>query len=68
MLAKHKILSAPLVMSPGLEDMEGEGIGAEPSGPTLLGWIDIADILRGLLHRECVYLCDDFSHTVICSC
>lgn len=55
-------------MSPGLEDMEGEGIGAEPSGPTLLGWIDIADILRGLLHRECVYLCDDFSHTVICSC
>jgi len=50
MLAKHKILSAPLIMSPGLEDLEGEG-AADPQGPTLIGWVDIADILRGLLHQ-----------------
>lgn len=35
----------------GLEDLEGEE-GAEPQGPTLIGWIDIADIFKGLLHRK----------------
>jgi len=42
-LSRHHILSAPLLLSP---DYLEEGVDA-PS--TLLGWIDISDILRGLL-------------------
>jgi len=45
-LARRKVLSAPLVVAPALEDLGGED---PPEGPSLLGWIDIADMLRGLL-------------------
>lgn len=45
-LAKRKVLSAPLVISPALEDLS---TGETPFGPTLLGWIDVSDVLRGLI-------------------
>jgi hypothetical protein len=38
---------------------------AEPQGPSLIGWVDIADMLRGLLHRKslsCSMLCPRCSH------
>lgn len=43
-LAKHKILSAPMVMEPGIEE-----ISNGDQSPQLLGWIDISDILRAFL-------------------
>lgn len=46
-LAKRKVLSAPLVVSPGLEDARESG--DEPAAPALLGWIDVFDLLKGLL-------------------
>jgi hypothetical protein len=51
-LAKHKILSAPLLIYPGLEDEEG--MEERETSPQLLGWIDIVDLLRSLVERECV--------------
>lgn len=46
-LAKHEILSAPMVVAPDLEE-----IGDGNTSPSLLGWIDIADILRAFLACE----------------
>lgn len=47
-LAKHQILSAPLVLSPDLEDLN-----AGDMSPSLLGWLDVSDILRALIaHLE----------------
>ncbi|GAB4822523.1 hypothetical protein N2152v2_009569 [Parachlorella kessleri] len=43
-LAKHEILSAPMVVAPDLEE-----IGDGNTSPSLLGWIDVADILRAFL-------------------
>jgi len=43
-LAQHEILSAPLVMLADLEDSGGVAMT-----PQLLGWIDIADVLKALL-------------------
>lgn len=50
-LAKHGILSAPMVLSPDLEDLEEAGAAGEGPelAPQLLGWVDVAAILRGLL-------------------
>ncbi|KAG2499693.1 hypothetical protein HYH03_002628 [Edaphochlamys debaryana] len=54
MLARRHILSAPLVIVPGLEDMEG---GDNDSGadrpPQLIGWVTVESILRAFLqHME----------------
>lgn len=49
-LARRKVLSAPLVVAPALEDL---GSDDPPDGPSLLGWVDVADVLRGLLTRTC---------------
>jgi CBS domain-containing protein len=61
--AKRKILSAPLVIEPTLEDdaldeagggvsLAEEGGAAVPeAAPTLLGWIDTGDILRSFLQH-----------------
>eukprot|EP00882_Tetradesmus_deserticola_P002217 GHRQ01002369.1.p1 GENE.GHRQ01002369.1~~GHRQ01002369.1.p1 ORF type:complete len:201 (+),score=44.80 GHRQ01002369.1:209-811(+) len=46
-LARHKILSAPLVVSPGLEDVESLSPGE--SAPQLLGWLDVKDIVKAFL-------------------
>ncbi len=43
-LAKNEILSAPLVMQPGIDD--GGDLNLSPQ---LLGWLDIQDILRSFL-------------------
>lgn len=48
-LARHRILSAPIVVSPGLEDVESLTPG--DSGPSLLGWLDVNDVLRAFLQR-----------------
>eukprot|EP00798_Chlamydomonas_sp_ICE-L_P017941 gene17941-24344_t len=45
-LSKRKILSAPLMVSVGLEDLE---VTEVPQEPSLFGWVDVNDILRGLL-------------------
>jgi 5'-AMP-activated protein kinase regulatory gamma subunit len=46
-LARHAILSAPIVMYPDLEEVgSSEGVSLSPQ---LLGWVDVGDILRGLL-------------------
>ena len=47
-LSKRKILSAPLFVTSGLEDMEAE-MEAEPAEPTLLGWVRVFD-MTSLLH------------------
>lgn len=61
--AKRKILSAPLVIEPGLEDdaldeagggvsLAEEGGAAVPEAePVLLGWIDTSDILNAFLRH-----------------
>lgn len=46
LLAKHRILSAPLVAGYDLEDVAEVGANTTP---TLLGWIDVQDILKGFL-------------------
>lgn len=46
-LADRRVLSAPLVVSPDLEDISEQGA----SSPTLLGWVDVHDVLAGLLQR-----------------
>uniref|UniRef100_A0A383VM92 CBS domain-containing protein n=1 Tax=Tetradesmus obliquus TaxID=3088 RepID=A0A383VM92_TETOB len=46
-LARHNILSAPLVVSPGLEDVESLSPGE--SAPQLLGWLDVKDIIKAFL-------------------
>ncbi|KAF8071153.1 hypothetical protein HT031_001235 [Scenedesmus sp. PABB004] len=48
LLARHHILSAPLVVNPGLEDVEGMAPG-ESASPQLLGWLDVKDIIRAFL-------------------
>lgn len=48
-LAKKNILSAPLVAGFDLEDVsESAGMDAAPS---LLGWIDVADVVSALIKR-----------------
>ena len=44
MLARHGILSAPLVLSPDIEEVQDGGMS-----PQLLGWLDVADVLRAFL-------------------
>ncbi|KDD71424.1 hypothetical protein H632_c5061p0, partial [Helicosporidium sp. ATCC 50920] len=43
-MARHRILSAPLVLEPDLEELSAEG--PADLTPTFLGWLDIGDILR----------------------
>eukprot|EP00892_Ulva_mutabilis_P000859 jgi/Ulvmu1/10774/UM069_0008.1 len=43
-LAKNSILSAPVVISPDLEDLSE--LRAEQPRPQLLGWLDVNDIVR----------------------
>lgn len=50
-LSQHDILSAPLVVSPGLEDTVSEAAPVS-YGPSLLGWIDINDILNAFITRK----------------
>ncbi|KAF5841777.1 hypothetical protein DUNSADRAFT_11093 [Dunaliella salina] len=55
LLAKYRILSAPMVVSPSpLEDQETEAARAGTIGynrPSLAGWCDISDILNGLINQ-----------------
>lgn len=44
MLARRGILSAPLVLSPDLEEVQDGSMS-----PQLLGWLDVADVLRAFL-------------------
>ena len=44
--AKRKILSAPLVIAPTLDDALDAGDTPPPDTPTLLGWVDTRDILE----------------------
>lgn len=53
-LAIHQILSAPVIVAPGLEDMEEEG---DSWDPTLLGWLDVRDILAAFVQRKCADAC-----------
>lgn len=46
-MSKSQILSAPMVIAPDIEEVAG---GGEMS-PQLLGWIDVADILRAFLQH-----------------
>mmetsp|Transcript_12886 Transcript_12886/g.22736 ORF Transcript_12886/g.22736 Transcript_12886/m.22736 type:complete len:376 (+) Transcript_12886:56-1183(+) len=48
-LSQHHILSAPLVMTANLEDLESGMDREETIRDTLLGWIDIHDLLVALL-------------------
>lgn len=50
LLAENDILSAPLVVSSGLEDMECEA-GALAPPVTLLGWIDVNDLMNAFIAR-----------------
>jgi hypothetical protein len=45
-LAKHNILSAPMVMYPDIEEVQGGDMS-----PQLLGWIDVADVMRAFLQH-----------------
>ncbi|KAI3429675.1 hypothetical protein D9Q98_005760 [Chlorella vulgaris] len=45
-LSQHKILSAPMVISPDIEEVQGGEMS-----PQLLGWIDVADVLRAFLQH-----------------
>jgi hypothetical protein len=47
-LAKHKILSAPIIIAPGLEDVL-DAPSQEVANEALVGWLDIKDILEYLL-------------------
>eukprot|EP00884_Botryococcus_braunii_P011192 jgi/Botrbrau1/20073/Bobra.200_1s0077.1 len=47
-LAKHKILSAPIVVAPGLEDVL-DTPSQEVANEALVGWLDIKDVLDSLL-------------------
>ncbi|KXZ50299.1 hypothetical protein GPECTOR_17g938 [Gonium pectorale] len=55
LLARRHILSAPLVVVPGLEDMaggDGDGVGGD-AAPQLIGWVTVESILRAFLaHME----------------
>lgn len=53
-LARRNILSAPLVAGFDLEDVAEAGMDTAPS---LLGWIDIADIVSALIKRMHTYVC-----------
>lgn len=50
LLAKHNVLSAPVVVSPGLEDIESLTPGE--SAPQMLGWLDVRDIMGAFLSCE----------------
>lgn len=52
LLAKRHILSAPLVILPGLEDMEGADADGAAAPPQLIGWVTVESILRAFLQRE----------------
>lgn len=43
-------LSAPLVVSPGLEDLESLTPGE--SAPSLLGWVDVQAIVKAFIQRK----------------
>lgn len=47
LLARHDILSAPLVVSPGLEDIES--LEPTETAASLVGWLDIKDIIKAFL-------------------
>jgi 5'-AMP-activated protein kinase, regulatory gamma subunit len=44
-LANHRVLSAPMVLEPDLEDMMGEGVGSTQ----VIGWVDAQGILAAFL-------------------
>ncbi|GAX84672.1 hypothetical protein CEUSTIGMA_g12093.t1 [Chlamydomonas eustigma] len=46
-LSKRKILSAPLVVSPSLEDLATDNDSV--TSPVLVGWVDITTVLTGLI-------------------
>ena len=49
---RAKVLSAPVVISPDLEDLEEETVPEErDSTPSLLGWVDVADLVEALILR-----------------
>lgn len=48
-LAKQHVLSAPLIIAPGLEDVES--LGGASAGPSLIGWIDVHDIMSAFLRH-----------------
>eukprot|EP00879_Flechtneria_rotunda_P019905 GHRR01020922.1.p1 GENE.GHRR01020922.1~~GHRR01020922.1.p1 ORF type:complete len:202 (-),score=33.42 GHRR01020922.1:2464-3069(-) len=50
LLAEHNILSAPIVVSPGLEDVES--LSPTESTPQLMGWCDVKDIIKAFLACE----------------
>ncbi|KAG2436215.1 hypothetical protein HXX76_006527 [Chlamydomonas incerta] len=50
-LAKRHILSAPLVILPGLEDMEGADADGAAAPPQLIGWVTVESILRAFLQQ-----------------
>ena len=59
---RARILSAPIVISPDLEDLEEETVPEERIGvPTLLGWVDVLDLVEALISRllpvPCLVLC-----------
>lgn len=59
---RARILSAPIVICPDLEDLEEETVPEERIGvPTLLGWVDVLDLVEALISRllpvPCLVLC-----------
>ena len=49
---RARVLSAPVVISPDLEDLEEETVPEErDSTPSLLGWVDVADLVEALISR-----------------
>ncbi|KAK9845507.1 hypothetical protein WJX81_008164 [Elliptochloris bilobata] len=51
---RARVLSAPIVISPDLEDLEEETVPEErDSTPSLLGWLDVSDLVEALIkHLE----------------
>lgn len=49
--AKRKILSAPIVVAPCLDDALDAGDSPPPDTPSFLGWIDTRDILAAFLRH-----------------
>ena len=52
-LSQHNVLSAPLVIAPDLEDLSIGGAMQDACGPSLVGWVDMHDVLQSLISREC---------------
>ncbi|KAI8464514.1 MAG: hypothetical protein J3K34DRAFT_114955 [Monoraphidium minutum] len=48
-LAGARILSAPVVVASGLEDFENGGLPPGDAAPSLLGWLDVSDVVKAFL-------------------